>query len=551
MRATTPGHRIALALILLLAAALRWHHLGQQSLWIDEITAGTAARIPLGEFLSHVRSDSAAGPLDYVGIRFVTSMLGHGTLATRFWAFVVGCAAIPVSYLVGSRLFASRRVGLVAALLLAFSAFHIYYSQEARFYSLTVLVGLLNLYVFNRALQRGRRRDWLFFGGVATLAFYTHYFLAMLLPIEAAFLAGYWSWRWASARFGREVLRDGLRQVCLFAGAILGALLLFAPWIWFAAAYQFQWRIGSVSALPPLDYTLLRETITDLLALPPAGERERALAFGVIGLAALGLLLSLWARRAQSLILLAAIVVAMPAAWAADRLGNYFFAERQVIFILPFVYLLAAAGITFPAVAAGKWVSRLELLPTHGGWVGRAASRLGAPGAALALAVLWGLFNWGSIEKVYAGHLQSKEDWRGAAAFIAASNCPGARYYTNVSDHYQYGIVYYQARLESQTRWLHGTLGYWEHSLPAAVSALDFDDRDWIAVLSFAAGGDAADLVHATLTQQGWLYREFPDQRLRVYYRVLRPGCLTNAGSGSRPASSGRSELIWAGPQPR
>jgi hypothetical protein len=386
----------------------------------------------------------------------------------------------------------------------------------------------------------------LFFGGVATVAFYTHYFLAVLLPIEAAFIAGYWSWRWASTRFRRDVLRDGLRQVGLCAGAMLGAVLLFVPWLLMVTADQLQ--IASGPDLPPLDFTQVQGAFIHLLALPPGGAPERVLAFSVVGLAALGLLLSLRAGRAQSLILLAAIILAVPAAWAADRFGHYFFAERQVIFILPMLYLLAAAGITFSA-------SSLHLLPAHAGehrgWVGRTATRLGAPGAALALAILWGAFNWGSIEKVYADSLRNKEDWRGAAAFIAASDCFGARYYANVSAHYLYGIAYYQPRLESQTRFLHGTLGHYERSLPAAVSALDFDNRDWIVLLSFAAGGDAAGLVHDTLIKQGWSYREFPDERLRVYYRVLRPECLTGAASGSTPASSRRSDSTSAGPRPR
>jgi hypothetical protein len=300
-----------------------------------------------------------------------------------------------------------------------------------------------------------------------------------------------------------------------------------------------------------LDFTLLRETITDLLAMPPSDSPEQTLASAVVGLAGLGVLLTLVAGRAQSLILAAAVLLAVPAAWTADRFGHYFFAERQVIFILPFLYLLAAAGITFSGIAAGKWVSRVELLPRRGGWVGPTATRLGAPSAALALGILWGVLNWGGIEKVNADQLRSKEDWRGAAALIASSDCPGARYYTNVSDHYQYGIVYYQPRLAGQTRFLHGTLGHWEPSLPTSVSALDFDDRDWIVLLSIAAGVDAADAVHASLLRQGWSYREFPDQRLRVYSRVMRPGCLPGTASGPTPAASRRSDPISAGPQPR
>jgi hypothetical protein len=133
------------------------------------------------------------------------------------------------------------------------------------------------------------------------------------------------------------------------------------------------------------------------------------------------------------------------------------------------------------------------------------------------MAVLWGFFSWSSIQKVYADRLNSKEDWRGAAAFIASTGCPGAHYYTNVPVRLQSGIGYYQPQLKAQ--FLHEVWGKYEPSLTAAVSARELDSRDWIVLLSFAAGGDASPLVHATLTQQGWSYREFPDPRLRVYYR--------------------------------
>ncbi len=52
--AAIPSHRIVLALMVRLAVALRWRHLGRQSLWIDEITEGTAAQRPLHRFVGPI-----------------------------------------------------------------------------------------------------------------------------------------------------------------------------------------------------------------------------------------------------------------------------------------------------------------------------------------------------------------------------------------------------------------------------------------------------------------------------------------------------------------
>ena len=56
-------------------------------------------------------------------------------------------------YAVGRQLF-NKQVGLVAALILALSSFNITYSQEARMYTLMVLLALLSMYFFWRFLQQ-------------------------------------------------------------------------------------------------------------------------------------------------------------------------------------------------------------------------------------------------------------------------------------------------------------------------------------------------------------------------------------------------------------
>ena len=175
---------IGILAIVAFGVALRTFHLGTQSLWIDEISEGTTAKASLGQLLSELRADAGAAPLDYLGVKLFTSILGHGTAATRSWAFVMGCVSIYVIYQLGTRLYKDRVVGLIAAMLLAYSAFHIYYAQEARYYALTLLVGMLQLYVFLRALDSRAASDWILYSAATVVALYSHYFLASLLPIE-------------------------------------------------------------------------------------------------------------------------------------------------------------------------------------------------------------------------------------------------------------------------------------------------------------------------------------------------------------------------------
>ena len=73
--------------IVVLGAILRWHEIGRQSLWLDEIWEADTASLPFRHgFLESVRSQTAAAPLDYLGVKVAIRLLGHGTVAPRVWA---------------------------------------------------------------------------------------------------------------------------------------------------------------------------------------------------------------------------------------------------------------------------------------------------------------------------------------------------------------------------------------------------------------------------------------------------------------------------------
>jgi hypothetical protein len=75
-----------------------------------------------------------------------------------------------------------RRVGLIAASLLAINAFHIKYSQEVRGYSLLVLLAALSMFLFVRGIEQPSRKTWIMYALVTTLTIYSHLFGVFLLP---------------------------------------------------------------------------------------------------------------------------------------------------------------------------------------------------------------------------------------------------------------------------------------------------------------------------------------------------------------------------------
>src|SRR5204863_36231 len=80
----------------------------------------------------------------------------------------------------------SQRAALIVAALFAVNPYFVWYSQEARAYALLVLLCTLSLLFFLRAERDGR--DTWKWAVTSALALCTHYFAALLLVPEAAWL---------------------------------------------------------------------------------------------------------------------------------------------------------------------------------------------------------------------------------------------------------------------------------------------------------------------------------------------------------------------------
>lgn len=163
-----------LLIITIIAAALRFYHLGWQSLWLDEAATLWYSSSGYDGVWKYVLSGEYNPPLFYWITTFMLNF-GDSEFVLRFIPCVVGVLTIPVVYLLGKE-WRNETVGLVAAALLAFSPFHIYYSQEARAYTLAVLLVVLMLYSYLRAAKTNQYKWWILMGVLAGLAFWTHFY---------------------------------------------------------------------------------------------------------------------------------------------------------------------------------------------------------------------------------------------------------------------------------------------------------------------------------------------------------------------------------------
>lgn len=186
------GPRIApvwlLGSIILLGAALRFTTLGEQSFWSDEANTWAIVAHGLGHVWTTVPKTESTPPLYYLLLWFWSRVFGIHEVGLRSFSALCGTLTIPVVWAIGRRL-VSERVGLVAALLTAVNPLLFWYSQEARAYSLMLLMSALTLLMMLRALELPSHRRVLAWGVVSAIAICSHYFAAFAVAPEGVWLA--------------------------------------------------------------------------------------------------------------------------------------------------------------------------------------------------------------------------------------------------------------------------------------------------------------------------------------------------------------------------
>lgn len=143
---------IILIIIVLCGALLRLYMIGESSLWLDEAFSVSAASKPVPEIISRSEIDPHP-PLYLLILHFWMGAFGNSEAAIRTLSALFGIATIPLIYLFTSKYY-GKSTGLICALLVAFSIFHIHHSRDARAYSLLAFSSLCSFFFFLN-IERG------------------------------------------------------------------------------------------------------------------------------------------------------------------------------------------------------------------------------------------------------------------------------------------------------------------------------------------------------------------------------------------------------------
>jgi uncharacterized membrane protein len=310
-------------LILLVSLAIRLISLNQ-SLWLDEGTTALVAKLPLSDVFTKFLPGDFHPPLYYLIVKLWTVVFGYSEISLRMPSVIFGIAAVYMIYLIGRKV-QNNNLGLLASAFIATSGLMIYYSQEARMYSLVVLLACLAVYGYIQ-------KKWILFSVSLALVGLTDYVALCIVPVFFIFNP-----------------KDYKRMIVCLIPLVLSYMLWLPTFV-----KQISGGL-TISSTAPLWWQLLGETSLKNLILIPTKFIFGRISFDnktlytfldvILGSVFLGLMLRGSRSRSSKskllwLWLAVPVVIAVIIGFRIPIL-SYF----RLIFVLPAMYLLLAHGI--------------------------------------------------------------------------------------------------------------------------------------------------------------------------------------------------------------
>jgi uncharacterized membrane protein len=410
---------IALGIILLIAAGLRFSGLEKESLWADELESWRISSVETpGEVIRLCQRD--VHPPAYQLFLWVwIKGFGDSPTALRLPSAIFGVLAVGMMFLLGRRWLTDKEA-LIAAGLMAVLWFAVYYSQESRSYALNLLLSLVSFYAWREILtelKTGKKIPWKWIIGyvfVGALGAYNHYFMLNLLLVQAALIGVYLLGQW--------------KELGIAIGMYLAMALLFIPWM--PSFFEDLGMSGFWIPEPGWDFyfqffrraffyhAVLSGCVAALIGMgvawPDRGEkqsgRER-------------IILIVWA--------LAPFLIA----FLKSKIGTPVLTYQNLIITLPALYLLAARG--FAAISLPK---NLNL------WAGGTF-------VLAALVYLLGIKNYYSTTE--------KMEYREAVAHVLSAPAPQESSLYLSYDHYPAYFGYYFREVAVKPRATSGEMADW------------------------------------------------------------------------------------------
>lgn len=317
-----------LVLSTLIGLILRIATISSQSFWYDELSTRAVLDGSLFGLLDRASALEGTPPLYFALQDFWSRMFGYSEGPLRSFSVIVGTLTVLVVFGTARELQLSRRVARTAALLIAVNPFLIWYSREARAYSLLVFLLALSMLALARAKERGASLDFWLFGAASGLSVMTHYFAVFFIVPGVVILVA--------------TNAQSLRRV----GKGLIPLLAVVPPLALLAIDQQSRNLQTWVTTWPISYRL--RTAAENLLVGPASPRPWLWVLVAI-ISGFGCLRAVTARSRsgnRAPLVLLAVTVFVLLVPALLSLSDYdYFLDRNVIGALLPLTLLVAIGL--------------------------------------------------------------------------------------------------------------------------------------------------------------------------------------------------------------
>lgn len=377
---------VCLLAITVFAALLRIHKLDHLSFWLDEgISAWMVSVAPVSRWMHDVH------PPLYYALLSIWRTWSDSDWWLRFLSVVFGTATIPVVYSLGKRMF-NRAVGCWSAAFLSVLYTHVTYSQEARMYSLMVLLFACALWGLVVGAREQWAVGWIAYTVSASLLAYSHalgplYVLIMIMLFPA--------------------LTPNLRRGKTFRPWLLAnsaVALLFSPYLLIyaqrARSVARNYWIRLESPEPPIFTTLFHSTVSPI---PPVAE----IAAHHLNVH-LSPLFGRWIWFAPVLVVLILSIGRAPAE-SRRAIGTLLLAYSLPIVLLSAISLILRP-LLIPRVLLPTAVPMVLMLGSFA-----APMSIRPPWRQIGLATVFVVFLLGSL---YGSRYAAKEQWREASLYL-------------------------------------------------------------------------------------------------------------------------------------
>jgi uncharacterized membrane protein/O-antigen/teichoic acid export membrane protein len=172
---------VALVVLCTVATVVRIAH--TRGLWVDEAISVRQAQLPFGEMIADLRTSDVHPPLHHAVLWVTVRIFGTSELAVRLPSIVAGVALVPALLWTG-RVVYDRRTGWLAAGFATLAPFLVWYSQEARMYTMFMLFATIAVGAQVQAIRRGHRSDWLLYALSTAALLWTQYFGMLPLVVQ-------------------------------------------------------------------------------------------------------------------------------------------------------------------------------------------------------------------------------------------------------------------------------------------------------------------------------------------------------------------------------